>query len=139
MECAQLIVDKGYSYQQASEAMNVGSTALESRDRQLRQQSNNVFAGWKVRIRHKKGYCVLDVRLAERYSIVDRHSAVSLCSALGIHRSSYQYWRKRRDQVKPVHIRLSSKIRRVWNQSECSAECEHSLLQNGVPMSTLPC
>ncbi|EHO2045775.1 transposase, partial [Escherichia coli] len=26
LECAQLIVDKGYSYRQASEAMNVGST-----------------------------------------------------------------------------------------------------------------
>ncbi|MGI5702568.1 transposase, partial [Escherichia coli] len=30
LECAQLIVDKGYSYRQASEAMNVGSTTLES-------------------------------------------------------------------------------------------------------------
>ncbi|VCX27883.1 Putative transposase (identified by ISEscan HMM) [Escherichia coli] len=29
LECAQLIVDKGYSYRQASEAMNVGSTARE--------------------------------------------------------------------------------------------------------------
>ena len=28
LECAQLIVDKGYSYRQASEAMNVGSTTL---------------------------------------------------------------------------------------------------------------
>ena len=30
LECAQLIVDKGYSYRQASEAMNVGSTTLEN-------------------------------------------------------------------------------------------------------------
>ncbi len=36
LECAQLIVDKGYSYRQASEAMNVGSTTLESWVRQLR-------------------------------------------------------------------------------------------------------
>ena len=35
LECAQLIVDKGYSYRQASEAMNVGSTTLESWVRQL--------------------------------------------------------------------------------------------------------
>jgi len=34
LECAQLIVDKGYSYRQASEAMNVGSTTLESWVRQ---------------------------------------------------------------------------------------------------------
>lgn len=38
LECAQLIVDKGYSYRQASEAMNVGSTTLESWVRQLRRE-----------------------------------------------------------------------------------------------------
>ncbi len=32
LECAQLIVDKGYSYRQASEAMNVGSTTKDSPD-----------------------------------------------------------------------------------------------------------
>ena len=36
LECAQLIVDMGYSYRQASESMNVGSTTLESRVNQLR-------------------------------------------------------------------------------------------------------
>lgn len=36
LECAQLIVDKGYSYRQASEAMNDGSTTLDQirRERQ---------------------------------------------------------------------------------------------------------
>ncbi|WP_374189797.1 transposase [Citrobacter koseri] len=43
LECAQLIVDKGYSYRQASEAMNVGSTTLES--------WKSRFAAWKNRIR----------------------------------------------------------------------------------------
>ncbi len=38
LECAQLIVDKGYSYRQTSEAMNVGSTTLESWVRQLRRE-----------------------------------------------------------------------------------------------------
>lgn len=37
LECAQLIVDKGYSYRQASESMNVGSTTLERWVRQLRR------------------------------------------------------------------------------------------------------
>ena len=59
---AQLIVDKGYSYRQASEAMNVGSTTLESWVRQLRRErqgiapsatpitlNSNVFASWKSR------------------------------------------------------------------------------------------
>lgn len=38
LECAQLIVDKGYLYPQASEAMNVGSSTLESWVRQLRKE-----------------------------------------------------------------------------------------------------
>ncbi|SOD79453.1 transposase [Serratia sp. JKS296] len=45
LECAQLIVDKGYSYRQASEAMNVGSTTLESWVRQLRQECQGVPGG----------------------------------------------------------------------------------------------
>ncbi len=59
LKCAQLIVDKGYSYRQASEAMNVGSTTLESWVRQLRRelrplphlllQTSNVSANWKSR------------------------------------------------------------------------------------------
>ena len=62
LECAQLIVDKGYSYRQASEAMNVGSTTLESWVRQLRRErqgiapsatpitpDSNVSANWKSR------------------------------------------------------------------------------------------
>ncbi|WP_169752131.1 IS3 family transposase, partial [Escherichia coli] len=66
------------------------------------------------------------------------HTVVSLCSALGIHRSSYRYWQKRRDTVNPVHVRLCSEIRRVWNQSRGSAGARtlaDMLTQNGVPMS----
>ena len=52
LECAQLIVDKGYSYRQASEAMNVGSTTRESWVRQLSRERqgitpSNVSASWK--------------------------------------------------------------------------------------------
>ena len=42
LECAQLIVDKGYSYRQASEAVNVGSTTLESWVRQLRRERQGI-------------------------------------------------------------------------------------------------
>ena len=91
---------------------------LESWVRQLRRErqkvlrlcnthyplNSNVFASWKKQVRRleeqntipKKGYRALDVRLTERFTIVSRlsdsHSVVSLCSALGIHRSSYRYW-----------------------------------------------
>ncbi|MWT70551.1 IS3 family transposase [Escherichia coli] len=163
LECAQLIVDKGYSYRQASEAMNVGSTTLESWVRQLRRERQGItlsappITAEQQRIRElekrvrrleeqntifKKGYRALDVRLTERFAIVarlsDSHSVVSLCSALGIHRSSYRYWRKRHDTVNPARVRLCSEIRRAWNQSRCSAGARtlaEMLTQNGVPMS----
>ncbi|EPR0617396.1 IS3-like element ISEc31 family transposase, partial [Escherichia coli] len=163
LECAQLIVDKGYSYRQASEAMNVGSTTLESWVRQLRRERQGIAPSAtpitpdQQRIRElekqvrrleeqntifKKGYRALDVRLAERFTIVarlsDSHSVVSLCSALEIHRSSYRYWRKRRDTVNPARVRLCSEIRRAWNQSRGSAGARtlaEMLTQNGVPMS----
>ncbi|HHX5318835.1 TPA: IS3-like element ISEc31 family transposase, partial [Escherichia coli] len=163
LECAQLIVDKGYSYRQASEAMNVSSTTLESWVRQLRRERQGIAPSAtpitpdQQRIRElekqvrrleeqntifKKGYRALDVRLAERFTIVarlsDSHSVVSLCSALEIHRSSYRYWRKRRDTVNPARVRLCSEIRRAWNQSRGSAGARtlaEMLTQNGVPMS----
>ncbi|EGZ1065726.1 IS3 family transposase, partial [Escherichia coli] len=81
-------------------------------------------------------------RLAERFTIAarlsDSHTVVSLCSALEIHRSSYRYWRKRRDTVNPARVRLCSEIRRAWNQSRGSAGARtlaEMLTQNGVPMS----
>ncbi|TJS13689.1 IS3 family transposase [Escherichia coli] len=163
LECAQLIVDKGYSYRQASEAMNVGSTTLESWVRQLRQERQGITPSAtpitpdQQRIRElekqvrrleeqntifKKGYRALNVRLAERFTIAarlsDSHTVVSLCSALEIHRSSYRYWRKRRDTVNPARVRLCSEIRRAWNQSRGSAGARtlaEMLTQNGVPMS----
>ncbi len=42
LECAQLIVDKGYSYRQASEAVDVGSAALESWVRQHRRDRQGI-------------------------------------------------------------------------------------------------
>ncbi|AYN27023.1 IS3 family transposase [Buttiauxella sp. 3AFRM03] len=163
LECAQLIVDKGYSYRQASEAMNVGSTTLESWVCQLRRERQGItpsatpITAEQQRIRElekqvrrleeqntifKKGYRALDVRLTERFTIVarlsDSHTVVSLCSALGIHRSSYRYWRKRRDTVNPARVRLYSEIRQAWNQSRGSAGARtlaEMLTQNGIPMS----
>lgn len=42
LECAQLIVDKGYSYRQAREAMNIDSTTLETWVRQLRRERQSI-------------------------------------------------------------------------------------------------
>ncbi|WP_241640624.1 IS3 family transposase [Rosenbergiella epipactidis] len=163
LECAQLIVDKGYSYRQASEAMDVGSTTLESWVRQLRRERQGItpsatpITAEQQRIRElekqvrrleeqntifKKGYRTLDVRLTERFTIAARlsgsHTVVSLCSALGIQRSSYRYWQNRRDVVNPARVRLCSEKRRTWNQSRGSAGARtlaELLTQNGIAMS----
>lgn len=69
----------------------------------------------------QEGYCALDVQLTERFVIVallsDSHTIIILYSALGIHRSSYRYWRKRRDTVNLARERSCSEIRRARNQS----------------------
>lgn len=58
----------------------------------------------------KEGYCALDVRLTQRFTIVarlsDRHKVISLFSVLEIHRSSYRYWQKRRDIVNPELVQV---------------------------------
>jgi len=42
LECAQLILDQGYSYRAASEAMNVSQSALKSWVKQLRQERSGI-------------------------------------------------------------------------------------------------
>ena len=72
LECAQLIVDKGYSYRQASEAMNVGlprlkagyassgecvrgstsATPMTAEQQRIRELERSRFAAWSNRIRY---------------------------------------------------------------------------------------
>ena len=42
LECAQLVVDKGYSVIEASQAMNVGKSSLDKWVRQLRGERNGI-------------------------------------------------------------------------------------------------
>ena len=42
LEVAQLVVDKGYSVREASEAMNVGNSTVDKWVRQLKQERNGV-------------------------------------------------------------------------------------------------
>ncbi|EPD9362379.1 IS3 family transposase [Escherichia coli] len=162
-ESAQLVVDQNYTVADAASAMDVGLSTMTRWVKQLRDERQgktpkaSPITPEQIEIRElrkklqriemeneifKKGYRALDVRLAERFTIVarlsDSHSVVSLCSALEIHRSSYRYWRKRRDTVNPARVRLCSEIRRAWNQSRGSAGARtlaEMLTQNGVPMS----
>ncbi|MDK9355751.1 IS3 family transposase [Lelliottia sp. V106_10] len=163
LECALLVVDKGYSYRQACEAMNIGSSTLESWVRQLRNERQGATSSAapitpeQQRIRElekqvrrleeqntifKKGYSTLNVRLAEQFTIVarlsDSHTVVSLCRAFGLHRSSYRYWCQRRDTISPQQITLHSEMRRLWKLSRGSAGARtlaEMLTHNGIPIS----
>jgi transposase len=42
LECAQLVVDKGYSVIEASQAMNVGKSSLDKWVRQLKNERNGI-------------------------------------------------------------------------------------------------
>jgi transposase len=42
LECAQLVVDKGYSVIEASQAMNVGKSSLDKWVRQLKGERNGI-------------------------------------------------------------------------------------------------
>ena len=44
LECAQLVVDKGYSVIEASQAMNVGKSSLDKWVRQLRGERNGIIS-----------------------------------------------------------------------------------------------
>ncbi|HHQ6628450.1 TPA: IS3 family transposase, partial [Serratia fonticola] len=146
LECAQLILDQGYSFRAASQAMNVSTSALESWARQLRQEREGVspkaspLTTEQQRIRElekqvrrleehntifKKGYRSLDVRLPEQFSLVEKlrssHTVSLLCDVFEIHRSSYKYWAKRRNVINPERVRLHSEVRRVHRLSNGSA------------------
>ena len=42
LECAQLVIDKGYSVVEAAQAMNVGKSSLDKWVRQLRNERNGI-------------------------------------------------------------------------------------------------
>ena len=104
LECAQLIVDKGYSYRQASEAMNVGSTTLESWVRQLRRERQGIAPSatpitpdqQRIRELEKqvrrleeqktilKSYSALDILPTERFTIVTRLSGDTRLSVFAL-------------------------------------------------------
>ncbi len=100
------------------------ATPITPEQQRIRELEKQVPPTGGTKYDIKKGYRALDVRLTERFTIVSRlsdsHSVVSLCSALGIHRSSYRYWRKRRDTV-------NSALRQVVQRNTPGMEPEPGL------------
>ena len=69
----------------------------------------------------EKGYRSLDVRLDERFSLVDKIKGsytVSLaCEVFEVNRSSYKYWAERSYQFSPEQVELHSKVRTALEES----------------------
>ncbi|QCG47340.1 IS3 family transposase [Aeromonas schubertii] len=146
LECAQLVLDQGYSFRSACDAMGVSKSALEYWVRQLRSEragastKGTPVTAEQLRIRElekrlrrleeentipKKGYRSLDVRLPEQFSLVEKlkqsHPVARVCEALGIHRSSYKYWAGRVRSISPRLVELRSEVRRAYELSNASA------------------
>ncbi len=138
--------------------MNVGSTTFESWVRQLRRERQGItlsatpITAEQQRIRDLenqvrrleeqntilKGYRTLYIRFTERFTIAtrqnDSHTVVKLCSALEIHRSSYRYWRKRRDTVNQAVQRNTPGVEPKPGSAGACTLAE-MLAQNDVPMT----
>ncbi len=118
----QLIVDKGYLYREASEAMNVSSSTLEAWVRQLRRERQGITPSASPLTSEQQRIRELEKqvrRLEEQNTIVTRlngsHTVVSLCAALDVHRSSYRYWQKRRVSQLPKTEWTGQSAERNWS------------------------
>ena len=73
----------------------------------------------------KKGYRSLNVRLDERFALVDSikesHTITLACEVFGVNRSSYKYWAKRSNQLSHEQVMLHSKIKSAFDKSKQSA------------------
>jgi len=73
----------------------------------------------------EKGYGSLDVRLDERFSLVDKikgsHTVSLVCEVFGVNRSSYKYWGGRSSQLSSEQVDLHSKVRAAFEESHGSA------------------
>nr|WP_092794351.1 IS3 family transposase [Rheinheimera pacifica] len=146
LECAQLVVDQGYSVAKAAQAMNVGKSTMDKWVRQLREERAGVrpkatpMTPEQLRIRElekkirdleiekdifKKGYSSLDVGLPEQFEIIGKlkqsYTVTRLCQVFGVHRSSFKYWKQRPTAIKPEHVQKLSKVKELFNASRGSA------------------
>ncbi|MBU2280752.1 MAG: IS3 family transposase, partial [Gammaproteobacteria bacterium] len=146
LECAQLVVDQGYSVAKAAEAMNVGKSTMDKWVRQLREERAGVpvkatpMTPDQLKIRElekkikrielekeipKKGYSSLDVGLVEQLKIIAKlkqsYPVARLCQVFGVHRSSFKYWNQRVEVIKPEQVLRLSKVKELFSASNGSA------------------
>lgn len=85
LECAQLILDQGYSFRAASQAMNVSTSALESWARQLRLEREGVSPKASPLTAEQQRICELEKqvrRLEEHNTILKKATALLMSDSL---------------------------------------------------------
>jgi transposase len=135
LEAARLVVDQNYSIREAADAMNVGKSCMDKWVRLLRLERKSMPGGGspitpdQLRIKDAgkagkacrggernpiKGYGSLDVRLVERFALVDKlresHPVKRLCEVFNVYRSSYKYWKARRHVEKLGQVALNESL-----------------------------
>ncbi|USD67364.1 IS3 family transposase [Vibrio sp. SCSIO 43136] len=142
LEAAQLVVEQGYSVDEAAKAMNVSKSAMDKWVRQLKQERKGItpkaspLTPEQIEIRElkkriaeleehneiiKKGYSSVDVGLTEKFSIIDRlkqsYSITTLCNVFGIHRSSYKYWKRRPRAIPVLEVQTRALVQEAHSAS----------------------
>ncbi|KAA1151069.1 IS3 family transposase, partial [Pseudoalteromonas fuliginea] len=148
LETAQLVVDQGYTQEDAAKAMGVGKSTVSKWVTQLKLERNgqspsaSPMTPEQIEIRElkkqiqrielekdifKKGYRSLDVRLPEQFSLIEklnqreRYPVSLLCSVFNVHRSSYKYWAIRDTTPTPEQVRLEAEVKAIHAMSGGSA------------------
>ncbi|WP_162505195.1 IS3 family transposase [Candidatus Arsenophonus triatominarum] len=144
-ETAKLVLDQNYTYQEAAKGMNVSLSAISWWVRALRLERQGKtspglpltpeqieFKEMKKKIHRlemendilKKGYCALNVRLTEKFSVVEKlrvlYPVKTLCHIFNVHRSSYRYWCRPKEPDIERTIKRSL-VSEAWNVSGGSA------------------
>ncbi len=107
----------------------------------LKRKSNAL----KKKGNSKKGYGSLDVRLSERFSMIEKlkksYAVKRLCEVFGVHRSSYRYWANRDKPLSSEHVLARAEVRRSYELSNGSSGARtiaDIVTARGIRLSQLP-
>ncbi|MCG7540028.1 IS3 family transposase [Pseudoalteromonas sp. CO348] len=146
LEAACLVLDKGYSHQDACHSLDIGETALRRWVQQLERERSGETPTSKAltpeqqkiqeleaRINRlereksipKKGYSSLNVRRNEQYSLIDQlseHEPVEMvCNVFDIARSSFYDYKRRRNIIDVNDVKLRAQLNACFNLSRGAA------------------
>ncbi|MGX8941293.1 IS3 family transposase [Symbiopectobacterium sp. Eva_TO] len=146
LEAAKLVVDHGYTYVKAAEAVNVSHSAISRwvnklrLERQGKTPTGLPLTPEQLELREmkkkvqclemeneilKKGYGALNVGLTQRFTVVDRlrarYPVTALCQTFEVHRSSYRHWQASANEPDGERVVKCSRVMEAWNASGGSA------------------